>query len=265
MKNLRGFVVPVAITVLVGLGVSGCGDSSSTAAPEAGAATTAPADPKAALAASTKELAGGNYAFKATSPDADAEGVVHIPSKSGSIKLEGKTEGFAIHMDLLLVDADRWVRMSTPQGKSILDEKADPDTWFHVDASKLSKDADFGVDVSQPDMLYVGTIVTAATTVQGDAHTITGTIDGTKITSEDAFLDSQTIKDVGAAASALPFTATLDDQGRLTKLVIDVPKAGDTAAGKWTVELSGYGEQKALTKPSGTVKEMDSAQLELFG
>jgi hypothetical protein len=266
MKNLRGFIVPVVMAGLVGL--SGCADSTSTSAgPDAGATaqptSEVPADPKAALAGSTKELASGNYAFTATSPEADAKGTVHVPSKSASIALNGKTEGFEIKMDLIFAGPDRWIRMVTPKGQSILDQSADPKTWLHVDGSKL-KNADLGVDLTQPDLLYIGKIVDAATEVKGDAHTITGKLDATKIDSADAFLDSETAKDMGPTASALPFTASLDDQGRLTKLEIDAPKAKEVPAGKWTITVAGYGQQKAQTPPSGKVKEMSDEQLKIF-
>ena len=60
-------------------------------------------------------------------------------------------------------------------------------------------------------------------------------------------------------SAALPFTATLDDDGRLTQLVLDMPKAGDTPAGKWTLDISGYGAQAAQTKPTGKVTEMPAS------
>jgi hypothetical protein len=41
--------------------------------------------------------------------------------------------------------------------------------------------------------------------------------------------------------------------------VIDAPKAGETPAGKWTVDVTGYGAQMAQAKPSGTVTEMPAS------
>jgi hypothetical protein len=251
---------------VLALGLSGCADSTTSSAggdAAAQTATTAPADPKAALAASTKELANGNYAFTASSPGAAAEGMVHTASKSAALSIDTKTEGFKFKLEMVLAEPDRWIRMTTG-GKSILDENAAPDTWFHVDTTKLKKGGDFDLDVTKPDILYVGAMVDAVTEVTGDAHTVTGKLDATKIGSGDAFLDTDSVKRMGVAASALPFTATLDDQGRLTKLEIDAPKTDDEAAGKWTITVTGYGEQKALTKPSGPVKETSKAQLELF-
>ena len=35
-----------------------------------------------------------------------------------------------------------------------------------------------------------------------------------------------------------------------------MPKAGVTPAGKWAVDVTGYGGQQPLTEPTGSVKEM---------
>ena len=45
---------------------------------------------------------------------------------------------------------------------------------------------------------------------------------------------------------------------------LDVPKAGDTPAGKWTINVTGYGEQKAQEKPTGAVKEMPDSAYEML-
>lgn len=44
--------------------------------------------------------------------------------------------------------------------------------------------------------------------------------------------------------SAIPFTAAVDDAGRLTSLVLDMAETrGRTPAGTWTITISGYGKQ----------------------
>ncbi|MEU4240293.1 hypothetical protein [Actinoplanes sp. NPDC026619] len=262
MTNLRGTVVTATIAGLLGLGLTGCADSTNTSGADGAGATTAtsaPADAKTALLASTKELKTGNYAFAVASPGASGSGLVHLPSKSAKLSLGVESEQIKMKFEIVLADSDRWARMSTGTKKSLLAEGESADTWFHFDSSKLDKDTDLGIDVDDPDVVDIDAMLPAVTDVKGDGKTFTGTLDGTKVTSADAFLDADTIKQMGAAAAKLPFTATVDDQGRITKLEIDAPVAGDTAAGKWTFTISGYGEQKALTKPAGTVKELPAS------
>ena len=271
MTNLRGGILSVAVTALLGLVVSGC---AGTTTGQGG--TPATADPKAALAASTKELINGNFAFAAAMPSGTAKGAVHLPSKSAAFTVE-TTGQEAMKIELVLADPDRWVRMtmdtkqlesalltgddSSPVAKQVKEalKLFTGKTWFHIDATKVKKGGSLDIDLTDPDLTGASGLLRAVSNVHGDAHTISGTLDATKAASADGFLDSDTVSEMGAAAAALPFTASLDDRGRLTKLAIDAPKAGETPAGKWTVTITGYGEQAAQTKPTGAVTEMPAS------
>lgn len=259
MNTTRGTFATVALAGLLGLGLSGCGDATDTSGTTtaAGAATTAPADPKAALAGSTKALREGNYAFGVDGPGAVVSGLVHLPSKSAKMAIDASAESFSMKLEFVMTNPNRWVRMSSG-GKSMLAQGASGDTWFHIDSTKLKKGSDLDVDLGKPDVTDVGALLAAVSDAKGDGKTITGTIDGTKVKSPDGFLDDDTLKGMGAGAAKLPYTATLDDQGRLTKLTIDAPAStsAETPAGKWVFTLTGYGQQKALTKPTGKVKEL---------
>jgi hypothetical protein len=107
MKNLRGTIISIAVAGLLGLVASGCAGSTT----DKGGGAAAAADPKAALAASTKELANGNFAFTASMPTGTAEGAVHLPSKSATFKLETTGEE-AMKIEFVLAASDRWVRMT---------------------------------------------------------------------------------------------------------------------------------------------------------
>jgi hypothetical protein len=48
----------------------------------------------------------------------------------------------------------------------------------------------------------------------------------------DGIVSATDLKDAGAAAAAIPFTAAVDDSGRLTALELDMPETADTPAGK---------------------------------
>lgn len=276
MKHLRGTLV--AATLLAGVALSGCEGAAKEEAP-----AKAAADPKAAIAASVATLKEGNYAFTAKTPDTDAKGSVHLPSKSVSMVMGTKSAETEGTIELRLVEPDRWMKITMDLGdlSGGLGEidKSNPEAvkfaeqmrqmtemfsgkyWMHVDTSKLKGDAakQLGIGTDGADVTGAAALLGAVVTAQGDAHSITGTLDATKITEDLGMVNTTDIKAMGSAASALPFTAALDDQGRLTKLELDVPKAGATAAGKWTIDLTGYGAQKAQVKPAGTVREMPAS------
>jgi hypothetical protein len=267
MNTLRGSITSAALAGLLGFALTGCGtstDGDTAGGAATTAATTAPADPKAALIASLAALKTGNYALTVDSPETKVTGSVHVPSKSGALKMDVTSEGSSFTMELVGAAPDRWVRISSTDASIQQLLGSDGKTWSHIDTSKITKGGGLDIDVTNADLLGVEPLLQGVTAVKGDGRTITGTIDATKIDAENGFLDDEAIKAMGAAASSLPFTATLDDQGRLSKLVIDAPKAGDTPAGKWTYTISGYGEQKAQTKPAGPIKEMSTKQLQLL-
>jgi len=274
MKKIRGTLV--AAVLLAGVALSGC-ESSGAAKDEPPAKV---ADPKAAIAAAVAAMKEGNYAFTAKTPDSDTKGTVHLPSKSVSMQMGTKSAQTKGTIELRLVEPDRWMKITMDLGNlggglGTIDT-SDPEAakfaesmrqmtemfsgkyWMHVDMSKLKGDAakQLGIDTAGADITGAGALLGAVVTAKGDARNITGTLDATKITKDLGVINSTDIKSMGPAAAALPFTATLDEQGRLTKLDVDVPKAGDTAAGKWTIDLTGYGAQKAQEKPTGTIREM---------
>src|SRR5262245_59519681 len=184
MTNLRGTATSVALAGLLSLGLTACGTSTDSSADAGGAttaATKAPADAKTALAASTTELKTGNYALAAKTPEMTVTGSVHVPSKSGALKMDITAQGSAFTMELIGVTADRWVRVSSsdPQIQSALG--SDGKTWSHVETSKVKKGGGLDIDVTNADLLGLDALIKGATTVKGDAKTITGTIDATKI------------------------------------------------------------------------------------
>jgi hypothetical protein len=175
-----------------------------------------------------------------------------------------------------LVDPDNWVKITIkdldlgaelqgadpndPQvkGLQMMSDMFGGKYWMHFDKTRVKGDAakDFDIDLSDADVTGITDIIGAVTTAQGDAHAMTGTIDGSKVTGDEGLLSADDIEDAGAAAASVPFTATLDDQGRLASFELDMPKSGDTPAGKWALQISGYGQQKAQQKPTGNVQEM---------
>jgi hypothetical protein len=271
---------------LLGATVTGCAGNQE-AGQQAGEQkpAAAPVDPKAALASSTSGLKAGNYAFTGSTPDTSSEGVMHFASKSAAVKSTSRAKDAAGTFELRYVDPDQYLKISMDT-KEITAGLADMDTsnpemkkmvdglrqmaemfsgkyWMQMDRSKVTG-REFNLDVSDGDITGLTELLSKATVTKGDAKTITGTLDATTIDDNDGMVDTDDIKAMGAAAKSLPYTATLDEQGRLSDVTIDVPKAGDTPAGTWTFAVTGYGAQKAQQKPSGQIRKTPASAYEML-
>ncbi|WP_157408640.1 hypothetical protein [Actinoplanes sp. N902-109] len=203
-----------------------------------GACTDDP-DPKTALAGSTAGIKAGNYTFSVTLPDGTTgKGVVHTPA--ASIDLTSTS--------FLLAGADRYVKLTTDPGEANKQLQSlqqlgtgDPKlvdglqstvdmlsgkTWMKLDPAKVTA-ARYTFPADNADVVGVTALLGAATTAKG-GDTITGT------------LTAATKGLFAPVTGSVPYAATLDDKGRLTKLVLD---------GKWTAEFSGYGAAATPAAP----------------
>jgi hypothetical protein len=277
VKLTREKFASLVLATVLGVALAGCGSTD-------GGTPTAkpPADPKAALAASAAGLQAGDYAFTAESPKGKSNGVVHLPSKSANLVMLLDEEGAQGSMAFRFVDAERYVKFDVDTSAMTADlDKIDTSDreaaemvkglrdlvdmlsgkkWQHVDVSKINEPDEFSLDERNGDLTGASELLTGVVTAQGDARTITGTLDATKPDLANSPWDTADMTAMGAAAKSLPYTATLDDQGRLTKLALDAPKSGETPAGTWTLEIKGYGTQAAQAKPAGGETEKMSAQ-----
>ncbi|MEU4237901.1 hypothetical protein [Actinoplanes sp. NPDC026619] len=246
MTTLRAAAAAAALVLLLG----GCSKDTNNAEVVSIASSGPPAEAMDALVAAATVLQTGNYTFVVASPAFTAEGFVHLPSESAKVTIDAHDEKF----EIVLAEPDRWVRSSAG-----IVPGAGADTWFHVDSSEIQEGGDLDLELTDPDVVGLDALFAAVTDAQGDAKTVTGTIDGGKVQSPNGFLDNATIKAMGKAASALPFTANLDSKGRLAELDIDAPAAGDALAGRWVFTVSGYDEQKPQTKPAGRIEDLPAS------
>jgi hypothetical protein len=254
----------IALVASLALATAGCGNSGNND-DGAGGTTSSPtaavaADPKQALADSVKGIAEGNFTFTISDYESTGQGSVHSPSKSGQATMKSKPSSEVdMTLGFVILKQDRWVKFTINDPELAKAVKL-PKTWQHIDPAKIKdKDAlkDLSIDFDDPNSidpagapLIVKAIVDAEQTGEGAYK---GTVDLTK--AKDAgMVDTEVIGKLGAKAKAVPFTATLDDQGRLTKLVINVPAAGDVKAHKLEATYADYGGASAAKKPSGAIE-----------
>ena len=251
MIRRRWTLAGLAVVASLGLTTAGCGTAKSD-----GLISSSPAavDAKQALTDSDKALADGNFKFTIADHETTGSGSVHAPSKSAQLEAKSKpgTEG-QFTIGLIVVDQDRWIKLDL--GSELNSLAKLPKKWMHIDPAKVKNSetlkemsVDFGnaaeVDPAGAATIFKG-LVTAERTGEG---AYSGTVDLTKAT-DAGMVDKDVVTELAAKAKTIPFTATVDGQGRLTKLTLDIPAAGEVTAHKLEATYSDYGSATAVKKP----------------
>ncbi|MFG3686253.1 hypothetical protein [Micromonospora sp. NPDC047740] len=270
--NIRRWSVGVLAAALFVPALAACKSEagSPSADSKSAAAQGIPADPKEALAAATKEIQKGNFTFGIKGGEFNGSGTVHMPSKSAEMKLEsGQTanDDLAMSMHLVFIDADSWVKLELAgaMADAVPGFKAMKGKYQHLDRSKIKDAKELNFDFTDVDPAGTDKMIKAITDVkQTGEGTYAGTIDATKASDSD-LLDAETVKALGAQASAVPFTAKLDAQGRLTEFAVQVPAASGAEAQAVTVTYADYGSAAAVkAPPAGQVVEASDQLYQMF-
>jgi hypothetical protein len=250
----------IAIFATIGIGLAGCNSSAQTGSAATTSATPSPspslAAPKDALAAAIGQLSQTSYAFTVKQSIVSGQGKVDPAGKAAQVSIAGSGSGVNIKMSAVTVGSDTWIQMDFG---AALDGQAgiDPNTWMHVDLSKVQNTDALPVDPASPDLLDFSTISTAMLTAQRvDATHYKGTIDLTAVKGA-ASPDSDTLTKTGDKAKSVPFTATLDGNARLTEFTTD--GGGIDPGLSLDVTFSDYGTTQNITKPTGTIVSAPTA------
>jgi hypothetical protein len=216
--------VLAAVSAAVLIGLAGCGQASDSATgdtPAAAATTTAPADPVARLKASTKEIEAGNYRFEFKNGPMSGKGYVHKPTNGTKLDMAFDDPQLKATAELRVVDSTTLARL-TVGGQAI----AGGGKWLKLDTAKIA-DNELMAYIADADVPGAGQILATATDVVEKNGALTGMVDLAKPQGIPA-LDEETLDQVSRSINRVPFSATLDEQGRLAKLVLDLvgPSAG---------------------------------------
>jgi hypothetical protein len=248
MRTPRLAGLGLATMATVAFAVAGCdngtatsGSTASAPAPSAPASSMSSADPGAvsALSKATALLGTTSFTLTATSGTGfKMTGSIDPVGSKGTGQLTASGPNAEINVKTLLIGDDLYAQVPgiTKAG-----------TWTHVDGSRLPAGATIGLRPNQIDPVGTANLLGAATDVkETTASTYQGTLDLTKAAGL-AGLSQVTIDSYGTAASKVPFTATLDDQGRLNKLTVTVPQ-GDPI----DVTYADYGAPVNVTAPAAS-------------
>lgn len=234
----------------VALAVAGC-DNTTTATPGASAGvapstgtSSSAADPAAvaALSAATAKLDQTSFKITVTSGSGfKLTGAIDAPNGTGTADVNATGPNASVNVKTLLLGQDLYVQVPglTKAG-----------TWTHVDGSRLPADASIGLRPGQIDPVNTASLLSSTT----DAHSTgtnsyAGTLDLTKAAGL-AGVSKVTIDGYGAAASQVPFTAGLDDQGRLSELTIKLPAANGQQAEPIDALYTDYGAPVSVQRPA---------------
>ncbi|MFD1048308.1 hypothetical protein ACFQ1S_23600 [Kibdelosporangium lantanae] len=186
------------------------GGGVTTAVSATSSSTPKPAD---LFAAAVTKVNGQNVKFTIAGDKKGESMTGSFDSASGGTKVTGDIDGTKV--DVIGLGNDIYIG-------GLLG----PDKWVHAQASKFKDNAISFLTIADP--LYGQKFLSAATGVKQDqSGTYSGTVDLTKVTAtgQAKRLADNFAKKAGAAATALPFTATLDGSAALSTVKITFPKA----------------------------------------
>ena len=243
----------LATMATVALSLTGCGDGgtattgASAPAASGGASATASvsaADPAAvaALTKATSQL--GTTSFKVTATSGAGfklTGAVDPAQSNGTADLSATGPNAEINIKTRLAGQDLYLQVPgiTKAG-----------TWTHVDVSRLPEGVNVGLRPGQIDPANTAKLLTSTTDVQQvDARSFKGSLDLSKATGITG-LDKVTVDSLGANAQNVPFTAGLDEQGRLSALTIQLPAVNGQPSPPLEVLYSDYGTTVDAKRPA---------------
>jgi hypothetical protein len=228
---------------------AGASTSASGAAPASASPSTASSSAaKDALLAAAEKLGQTSYHYTLSSSGLTGSGASDPTTMSMRMSMSGAQGGMSLKLDLVKIGADMYLKLDAGQLTSQLG--VSPDKWMHVDGGSLGANSNLlelpgGGDPGAVNGLLAG-VVTAQST---DGRNFTGTLDLTKATGSST-PSSDALSRAGDKAKAVPFTAALDDQGRMTSLKIDGSGIEDGLTVSMT--FSDYGAPADIAKPAAS-------------
>ncbi|MEV6600787.1 hypothetical protein AB0M36_28655 [Actinoplanes sp. NPDC051346] len=256
MKTRRLAIAGVALATALGL--AGCDRSGDhQTSPGTAATSAAAADPAAELTAASNKL--GEQPLKAKmdmGAAMSATGVADQKNRKADMTIRINAGGQKMDMKMRLLGPDLYLQFGGPLGASL---DGGGKTWMHVDATKIPAGSQLNVDnLVNADKFLAG----LGKVEKVGAGDFKGVLDMSRAQGQETSLAA-----LGEKAKAVPFTAKVDDQGRLAELVIDMNGLGLPAqgSGKITAKYYDFGSPITVEAPPGEqVREMPADMLKSF-
>jgi hypothetical protein len=216
------------------------------------AASTAPAGPEDRLMDALPDFSTGPFHFTVKGGTQPMTGVLDASKKSYRIDVSQKDPdlGFTLSMKFLVVREKAWIKVGFKGTEGLTGLPKLPKTWLLVDPAKVKDTGDAPLTYdNETDPGEAGAVLRAIVDVK---ETGTGTYEGTTDLTqqgEAGIVEESTLKALGDKAKAVPFEATVDAQGRLTRTVVKIPAAGKAKATRYEVVYDQYGTAGSPAEP----------------
>jgi hypothetical protein len=244
---IRKFAAGIALAAAVALPLAGCGHSADTSGAGVEKPTASPSpstNPSEVLSAAVaKSEAAGSYTFVVGDESTKSNGTYDAASKGMYLDATGDSS-----TQLWYFGTDIYVAgdfPGVPKGKTI-----------HVDLKKITPGGEFSAVADPLGGLHFLTV--AAAVQQPTETTFSGTFDLSKLDANGSpgtklFVSALT-KRIKGGVTAIPFTASTDDQGRVSSFKTTFPGADNGKDLVYELTIAGYGSAKPVTKPKGAVE-----------
>ncbi|GIE79678.1 hypothetical protein Aph02nite_56280 [Actinoplanes philippinensis] len=248
MKFQRLAAATVTLTAAIGIG--GCATGSSGTAPAAPAPTvsaTPVTDPLEDFVAATKSLEKESMKVSMTMTSVlEASGSFDIPGGKADMTMRVTDGGDSEEFSIRLVGKTLYMKLEQGSGAD----------WMSLDVSALPA----GNSLNPKNMVNTQLYTDAAVDVTRAGNVFQGKLDLAKAPdSADAGLRA-----LGKKGINVPFTAEIDDQGRLTELSLDMTVL-HAKAGKMTAKYFDFGtEVKVAAPPAGEVAPMPKEMVKIL-
>ncbi|WP_430788386.1 hypothetical protein [Actinoplanes sp. G11-F43] len=241
------------LAVAAAMALAGCSSTSGSATTEPTTTASAPAtaapsassvaDPAATTALGQATAALGTTSFRTTVTAGSGFNLVaaiDAPGGKGNAELTATGTNTQLKVKSLLLGQDLYAQIPGVTKEN---------TWTHLDMARLPEGANVGLRPGQIDPVNTANLLGSTTDVRSTgSREYAGTLDLTKAAGL-AGIDKVTMDGYGADAQHVPFTAGLDDQGRLSVLTIQLPAVDGKQTAPIEALYTGYGEPVTAEQP----------------
>ncbi|MEU6078463.1 hypothetical protein [Micromonospora sp. NPDC047074] len=247
MNTRRLATTGVAFVAALALGLTGCATERDVAAPAPGTGATsiAPAPNSSVLAGARAELVAAaqklnqqSVKMQLQSTAVNSTGAMDPASKTADITMKTGAEGT---FRILMIGNDVYLKITGMAGM--------PKKWQHMSLTQLGKGSQLNL-MPEGDPGGAKQMTDSVVEVEKTANgSFSGVLDYTRTKPDD-----EGIKALGDKAKAVPFTARVDDQGRLVEFAVDTNVLHESL-GTMITTYSDFGAPVQVQKPAASDTE----------
>ncbi|MFB9408057.1 LppX_LprAFG lipoprotein [Dactylosporangium matsuzakiense] len=227
-------VLALVGAVVAGVMLAGCTGSK---APAPGPSVSVRPSPTG-LAAGVWHLGFASYRFKVVAKEGSYAGAIDPVADLLDASVSVSSGGASLTIDTVEVRGNAYTRLTGLPLPGF-----DGQLWYSVDTAKVTRPGSLGLSAIK-DPTGVQALIAAAHDVRRDGRKYAGTVDMTRVAAWGPVNVAQVMQ-LGAAAKAVPFEATVDDQDRLATVTVSIPDNPVTAT------YSDFGAPVTADEPKG--------------